>query len=163
MCTCIGPYTITLSADQFPVKWASWHPLNNCMCVSLASSPAHICFTLRPPFFVCRLLHGNLITGTIPGSFSDLTHLKLLTMQDNGLSGSVPASIGKMTELKILYAKWFDLAAFFLWHNLCCADPCQTITSAGPFPNLFPPSKNWPSLMLAVLGWAVQFLSFPTT
>ena len=127
------------------------------------SLPAHICFTLDPPFIlVCRLLHGNSFTGTIPNSFGYLTHLKVLTMQDNQLSGSVPASIGNLTELKILYAERLVLATFFLWCNLCYAAPCQTITSAGPFPKLFPLSKTWPSLMQAVLGSAVPFLSFLT-
>ena len=127
------------------------------------SLPAHICFTLDPPFIlVCRLLHGNSFTGAIPDSFGNLTRLKVSTMQDNQLSGSVPPSIGKLTELKILYAKRFVLATFLLWHNLYFADLCQIISSASAFLKLFPLSRTWPSLMQAVLGSAVPFLSFLT-
>ncbi|XP_057491310.1 LRR receptor-like serine/threonine-protein kinase RPK2 [Actinidia eriantha] len=55
----------------------------------------------------CKSLHlldasGNLITGTIPSSFGDLTSLVSLDLSWNVLQGSIPSTVGKIRGLKFL-------------------------------------------------------------
>ncbi|RVW51282.1 DNA damage-repair/toleration protein DRT100 [Vitis vinifera] len=42
------------------------------------------------------------ITGSIPESFSNLTHLKQLVLEDNSLGGAIPSSLGHLPLLKAI-------------------------------------------------------------
>ncbi|QIP16608.1 hypothetical protein G8759_30195 [Spirosoma aureum] len=47
-------------------------------------------------------LKSNQLSGTLPASLSELTHLKYLDLSENGLPGSIPSNIGALTELQYL-------------------------------------------------------------
>jgi len=48
-----------------------------------------------------RMLFNNL-TGSLPASLSDLTHLKVLELSFNNLTGEIPITIGALKNLEVL-------------------------------------------------------------
>ena len=48
-------------------------------------------------------LNRNGLTGAIPGSLGNLSHLVYLTLDFNGLSGAIPGSLGNLSKLEGLW------------------------------------------------------------
>ena len=55
-------------------------------------------------------LHGNSLSGSIPGEIGDLTSLTRLTLSFNSLSGSIPGEIGDLTSLTRLTLSFNSLS-----------------------------------------------------
>ncbi|MEW5977217.1 MAG: Ig-like domain-containing protein [Acidobacteriota bacterium] len=47
-------------------------------------------------------LDGNNLSGTLPASLANLTHLQVLSLSGNFLFGSIPAQLGSLSELRTL-------------------------------------------------------------
>ena len=65
------------------------------LCVVLWSALNHVSH-------VCRDLHGNKLTGTMPEGLWSLTKLQILYLDGNELHGSISeriSSLGDLTEL----------------------------------------------------------------
>jgi len=58
--------------------------------------------------FLCRLLNGNMLSGSLPDELGNLPNLNRFQVDENQLSGSLPDSLANMTSVKHL---WVDLLA----------------------------------------------------
>ncbi|XP_039849075.1 receptor kinase-like protein Xa21 [Panicum virgatum] len=47
-------------------------------------------------------LYGNRLTGTIPPSLGNMTHLEQLDLGNNSLSGSIPRTLGNLQQLTVM-------------------------------------------------------------
>nr|XP_043636098.1 receptor-like protein 13 [Erigeron canadensis] len=83
---------------QFPCGTASFSFLD--ISYNSFSGPIPSCLSWQ---FVKHLHLGfNRFTGSIPASFSNLTSLLTLDIQNNSLSGSIPEVLGELSNLRIL-------------------------------------------------------------
>ena len=55
-------------------------------------------------------LDRNVLSGSLPSSLGDLTHLQYLNLFDNALSGSLPSSLGNLTNLQVLWLAGNDFS-----------------------------------------------------
>jgi len=58
------------------------------------------CFQLIQTYFLCRLLSGNKLSGSLPDELGNLTNLNRLQVDENQLSGPVPKSFANLVLIK---------------------------------------------------------------
>ena len=55
------------------------------------------------PFIYSMILNFYYLTGTIPATIGNLSHIEELHLDANNLSGSLPITVSKLSLLRILY------------------------------------------------------------
>ena len=63
-------------------------------------------------------LGSNSLTGSIPASWSDLTNLQEMMLQDNQLSGTLPSFVSNMLQLQELYP-YLSVCHLFIFISYC--------------------------------------------
>lgn len=63
--------------------------------------------------FHIRILHGNMLIGTIPKEIGMLKNLRVLDLGSNHLIGTIPPQIGNLTSIVKLWVRVFDLEKAF--------------------------------------------------
>lgn len=53
-------------------------------------------------YFLCRLLNGNKLSGSLPDELGQLSNLNRFQVDENQLSGPIPESFANMTNVKHL-------------------------------------------------------------
>lgn len=48
---------------------------------------------------MCRILHGNVLIGTIPKEIGLLKNLKVLDLGSNQLAGPIPLELGNLSNI----------------------------------------------------------------
>lgn len=48
---------------------------------------------------ICRILHGNVLIGTIPREIGLLKNLKVLDLGSNQLTGPIPLELGNLSNI----------------------------------------------------------------
>lgn len=48
---------------------------------------------------ICRILHGNVLIGTIPKEIGLLQNLKVLDLGSNQLTGPIPLELGNLSNI----------------------------------------------------------------
>lgn len=78
--------------------------------------------TLYSSFFLCRLLNGNQLSGSLPDEIGNLQNLNRLQIDENQISGPIPTSFANLTSVK-------HLSVFFHFFNIEFFDKYVTIIS----------------------------------